>query len=46
MTEEWKQIKIFDTATNYDISNLGNIRKHDTKRMLAPSKSKEVENAY
>lgn len=46
MKEKWKQIVLFDTDTNYDISNLGHIRKHDTQIMLTPSRDKNVENSY
>lgn len=44
--EEWRQLILDHNLLNYDVSNLGRIRKHDTKKILKVSYNKDMKNCY
>ena len=46
MKEEWKQIILTEEKVNYDVSNTGKIRKHDTKKEVKLSKTDGMKNTY
>lgn len=44
--EEWRQLIFNHELLNYDVSNIGRIRKHDTQKILKPSYKKGMTNCY
>ena len=46
MEEEWRQLILFHHILDYDVSNLGRIRKHTSKEILKLSYNKEMKNCY
>ena len=44
--EEWRQLILYHNLLNYDVSNIGRIRKHDTQKILKVSYNKEMINCY
>lgn len=44
--EEWRQLILYHELLNYDVSNIGRIRKHDTQKILKVSYNKEMTNCY
>ena len=46
MVEEWKQLIYDDEKQNYDVSNTGRIRYHDTQNELKLSKIPGMKNCY
>lgn len=46
LTEEWKQLYIFDEYQNYDISNFGKVKNHTTGFMYKPHKLAGMNNTY
>lgn len=44
--EEWRQLILYHNLLNYDVSNIGRIRKHDTQKILKVSYNKEIINCY
>ena len=43
---EWKQLIYDGEYQNYDISNIGQIRNHETKQLYKLSKVKGMKNCY
>lgn len=44
--EEWRHLILDHNLLNYDVSNLGRIRRHDTQKILKVNYNKEMTNCY